>query len=329
MDIIKVYEEKNILVVTNPTGYSKNPIILKNKKKLINFLKTLNLVILLDEEDLEIEILKFIEILAENNIPTYISSFATPLSYYINKKYKNNKIYFSSIYSSNQFHFSLSQIENIFTQSKKRDYNLMYFGANRKPFRDLVIKFILDNNLLNDDNIIVFRNRGIQYINTMLYRQYHENGCFLDVNYKDYNHINIVHETQKNIVPWGDQRIQDFELMNVHTNSRFNILCEAVYPYENSENEILKNYTCLSKRTIFPLLFKNVIHIYPQNKPLENYLKSIGVQLFFNSDEDFLNNMNEYYYLRDDVQEKLEINFRIMQKIISPTFKYSLLSNYK
>jgi hypothetical protein len=60
-----------------------------------------------------------------------------------------------------------------------------------------------------------------------------------------------------------------------------------------------------------------VFHIYPENKPLENYLKELGIEFFFESDNEFCDNITSEFYMLPTTQEKLNNNFDIAMTIIS------------
>jgi hypothetical protein len=46
---------------------------------------------------------------------------------------------------------------------------------------------------------------------------------------------------------------------------------------------------------------------------LEEWLVTNGFQLFFENDEDFLKNLNDEFYYREDVQSKLKSNSKLMR----------------
>lgn len=308
------FEKTKTLIIDNhfnPTNTSLTFL----KDNFDEIIESANLIIFNFQENIPKEILFVIEDLVNKNVKFYILTFSLTLKNYFDKKYPNHKVEFPNIYASNNYHYTPSHFELMLNPEGDRIYDLMYFHASRKPFRDKTTRFLIDNNLVNDKNIISIRyNTHLDDMGTfLLYEDYHQENTFLDIQYDEFENYFNVHPTQQDVLPWNDQRYQDAKLYESHVNSKFNIITEACYPYENSEHEILRNISSVSKRTIFPILFKNVFHIYPKNKPLETWLIENGFKLFFENDNDFLNNLKSEYYYRNDVQEKLEHNAKLMR----------------
>jgi hypothetical protein len=218
----------------------------------------------------------------------------------------------------NNSHLTMIRANSYWSPPIERKYLLKFFSSCRKPHRDSALQFLIDNNLLHHpDNVISFRENKFSGFNLGIYNDAEDENSSFGMNEESFKDFEFIHDTQKNIIPYGDQTVQDEELYKIHSESMFNILCEAVVPLHNSNHEIFRNISSVSKRTILPIIFKNVFHIYPKNEPLENWLISHGFQLFFNSDSEFLSNLNKEYYYSKNIQEKLEHNAMIMRELAS------------
>jgi len=310
------FEKTKTLIIDNHFNPKNTTLDFFKSDNLHNIIERANVTIFNFQENIPREILFIIEDLAKLNIKFYILTFSLTLKNYFDKKYPNHQVEFPNLYTANNYHYTTTNFELILNPVGGRKYDLMYFHASRKPFRDKTTKFLIDNNLINDNNIISIRyNTDLDDNGTMLfYKEYHEENTFLDIHYDTFRDYINIHPSQEDVLPWGDQRYQDYKLYQSHLNSKFNIITEACYPFSQSEHEILRNISSVSKRTIFPILFKNIFHIYPENKPLKNWLLENKFKLFFENDEDFLNNLNSEFYNRTDIQEKLEYNAKLMRK---------------
>lgn len=335
-DNLGYYKENDVLIVDNHFNpihseffgvetlpfedYVSHNVRLSNiTSDLISLFKKPRLLIFNFQENIPKDILVLLDILAKNGVKVQLLTFCLALKNYFDTKYPNHKIELPNIEAANHFHYTASSWKELLSPlSGDRKYDLIYFNASRKPFRDKVNTFLEDNNLI-ENNLVSIRSNstltkeeqifGIKEI----YRDYHTEKCFLDYTYERYEGYKNIHKSQENITPWGDQESQDYAQYEAHLNSKFNILCEAIYPYENSDYEIMKYMTSVSKRTMYPILFENVFHIYPKNKPLEEWLVTNGFQLFFENDEDFLKNLNDEFYYREDIQSKLKSNSKLMR----------------
>ena len=60
----------------------------------------------------------------------------------------------------------------------------------------------------------------------LIYRDYHIEKTFLDYTYERYKGYSKIHESQEQIVPWGNQESQDYAILHIHLDSKFNILSD-------------------------------------------------------------------------------------------------------
>lgn len=306
------FEKNNILIMNN--GFS----IHENQEFFYNHVKTSNCVVFDYQEHIPKSELLHLEYLAENGITTYFTTFLITLKNYFNKKYPNNKFIFPDIMTVNNSHLTMTHSGLYWKPPYERKYLLKFFSSCRKPHRDEALRFILDNNLDKiESNIISYRENKFSGFNNGIYIDAEQEDSHFGMNEQSYNGFELIHPTQKDIIPYGDQTIQDMELYKIHSESMFNLLCEAVVPLHNSKTELFRNISSVSKRTILPIIFKNIFHIYPKNKPLEEWLIQHGFELFFNSDDEFLENLNKDFYYSESVQQKLENNAMIMRELCS------------
>jgi hypothetical protein len=311
--------DDKVIIINNTFNLDTHPLFENQPIDVIeSILMNSSLIVFDYQEDLPQRLWDIILFCAKNSLKTYINGFTQPLKMYFDKTYPNNKIYFPSIEASNWYHMHINSF-TLFEKSviNERKYLLKYFSACRKPWRDYVILFLRDNGLINQKNLICFRNRGKDHFNHLLYKDYNSEIEYPNLDYFWLDNLNLCHPSQENIIPWDDQNAQDIGLFEAHFNSYFDIISEAVVPYKTHPNEIGEHISSVSKRTIFPLLCRNVFHIYPENKPLENYLKELGIEFFFESDNEFCDNITSEFYMLPATQEKLNNNFDIAMTIIS------------
>lgn len=320
----------SVIIINNKFNLETHPLFEGHPTDVIeSILMDSSLIVFDYQEGLPEPLWDIILFCAKNSLKTYINGFLQPLKIYFDKAYPNNKIYFPSIESSNWYHMhinSLALFEKAFINERK--FLLKYFAACRKPWRDSVMMFLRDNDLINGKSLICFRNRGKDYFNELLYKEYNSEIEYPNLDYNWLDNLNLCHSSQEKIIPWEDQNAQDDGLFEAHFNSYFDIISEAVVPYKTNLNEIGQNISSISKRTIFPLLCRNVFHIYPENKPLENYLKELGVDFFFESDNEFCDNITKDFYMLPTTQEKLNNNFNIAMKMISHHLSLHINRNY-
>lgn len=319
MEKLKRFWKKNIFL------YDNDFIILKDNDKINIFgtpnvfeiSKKCNFILFDFQEDIPKEELLNIEKIIDSGCITYFTSFILTLKNYFDLNYPHHKAFFPDLSSSSERHISITRMEEMLNcPTEERKYLLKYFGASRKPWRDDVIYFLKQNNLLYlDENLITYRN--YTGVNEQNYLEYINENSFNESDYSTLDDFEIIHDSQINVNPTTDQYLADTHLYQAHLDSYFLILTEAIYPYYNSKEPILQSISSVSKRVILPFLFKNVFHIYPKNKPLEEWLILNGFELFFESDNDFLKNLNKEYYFREDVQKKLENNSIKIRNILN------------
>jgi len=285
----------------------------KKKYILKNYLFLFNL-----EEGIEpYYTLRVMEKLVQFGCRVHSQAFISQsLKLYFDKKYPNNR--FTTATIQENFHLGMRNgIANqglTFNYKKtletKRKYRIKYFSFRHTPARNDAYLWIKSNGwLLEPNNMFVRRKRdhGENTQNIYEYRKYNKHIHVTDALQKWLDDYVIIHsdEIGRDVI---DNNSQDDGLYEAHQNSYFDILTETIHPLQTHPLEIARNITSLSKRSFFPLACRNAFHIYPENKPLENLLKSLGFELFFKSDEDFIKNSNADFYKTEEVQRKLQNN---------------------
>lgn len=260
--------------------------------------------------------LRLMEFLVRYGCRVHSQAFISQsLKIYFDKKYPNHKFTTSNLHDN--FHIGVrgGLASNGLTFNYKKSFNtdrkylLRYFSFRHTPARDDAWLFLRDMGYLDDKSkhCFVRRKRDVpgHKDSYSFYEKYNNLRIPFDRDWLDTNYF--IHESELNR-EITQNNTQDDGLYECHLDSYFDILTETIHPLENHHYEIVQNQTSFSKRCFFPLICRNVFHIYPTNKPLEKVLKSYGIELFFDSHEDFLKNATIEFYKREDVQKKLTNN---------------------
>jgi hypothetical protein len=189
----------------------------------------------------------------------------------------------------------------------KRKYLLKAFSFNRSPHRDYIMDVLLKRNLV-DGNNISFHNYPFDVVNEKITyskllnsnNAYNTKDAFNLYNTLDYDLLNSL-----KIVPESE----NFDIMNQpeHTkknslaslNSYFEILSEAQMPM-SYDIESMHHYSyCITKRTVTPMYYGNIFHIMPFSKLMIDDLNKSDLCTFFNSDEEFFDNLNEDFFFNN------------------------------
>ncbi len=257
------------------------------------------------------------------------SNFTFGYEHYLRKYIKSDNLFYipleNTIYES---------YNNTFIQ--KKEYNLaydktkllLYFTYNRAPHKDYVIQLLKNNNLIDlDGNLITYHNFIPNVDFPITLEKLSNNGFFYktkqELEFIKQNNIDMEFlSTYQRIIDSENfniqnQQLQRLNLQIAHSKSMFNIISEACSPiYSNDENDVLNYFSNISGKTIFPILFENVFHITPKNHLYESALKQIGFEFYFESDEEFLKNLNESYYYSNETQSKIKHNKQLLISII-------------
>lgn len=211
----------------------------------------------------------------------------------------------------------------------ERNTLLKFCAFNRNLGKDYVIWELYKRNLLYDtNNIITYHNilnrmddKSIDGLLTMKdWYSIEEIELAGDIDFEYLKNLEIIPETERFDV--GSLQLQQRErLTKMHNDSMFNIVLEAAYTFIDDTDNPKYNFASLFTKTLFPLFYKNVIHFMPTHGKLVTKLKEMGFELYFNSDDEFFNNMNPQYYNSSETQRKLEHNHNLVLKIVNDTTK--------
>lgn len=293
----------------------------KTKEEKEFILKNYIFIFILEEGIEPYETQKWMEILVSYGCRVHSQAFISQsLKLYFDKKYPNNKFTCARITDNIHMGYhkpvSLSQKDswNYFKSlNNERDFLIKFFTFRTQPQRDSVWMMLRDSGLLNKENTLFCKTNPVDgWKSVTVYNNY--DWYSADKTIHDYEWLDntfFSHPSQEKI-ELTDNNKQDDGLFNAHLNTYFDILTETIVPLENHPFEIVRNQTGLSKRTFYPLVCRNVFHIYPKNKPLEDLLKSMGIELFFNNHQEFLDNLNVDFYKDSETQRKLNNNQKII-----------------
>jgi hypothetical protein len=252
------------------------------------------------------------------------NTFTSGIKHYFDIKFPNNKFYVKSVIDNIKAHMhplvhlqeSINQRDFKINTTDKRKYLLKAFSFNRSPHRDYVMDVLLKRNLVVGNNIS-FHNYPFDVENEKITydklknrnNAYNTKEAFKLYNTLDYNLLNSI-----KIVPESE----NFDIMNQpeHTkrnslasvNSYFEILSEAQMPMSD-DIESMHHYSyCITKRTVTPMYYGNIFHIMPFSKLMVDDFNKSDLCTFFNSDEEFFNNLHEDFFFKKESIEKLNHN---------------------
>lgn len=200
---------------------------------------------------------------------------------------------------------------------------LKFCAYNRNLGKDYIIWELYKRNLLyNENNNITYHNHLFNQDDKSLDKLRNMRGFYSeddlayagDIDFEFLKDLYIVPDSEKFEVG-SEQKQQRDRLVEMHSESMFNIILEASYSFTPTITDPKYNFISIYTKTIFPIYFKNVFHIMPGQYKLATALKDLGFELFFNSDDEFFNNLNEEFYYREDTQSKLNHNRNQIIKI--------------
>ena len=227
--------------------------------------------------------------------------------------------------------------ENKVHNSNNKTILLNYLTFNRGLHKDYVMdKFILHNDLhLDNRNLISFhnydgRNGKNSPDNLKKYSWFYdrpEHREFIskfDIDLEKLTDFKLIPESEKFHIS-AEQNKQKDRLCEIHNKTKFNLISEACMPYSTDPENIWYYHASISPKSIWPLYFKNVFYHTPNNILINEFLKELGFETFFNNDSEFLQSLNDDYYYNNEVQQKLFHNHMHLKKIVDELrLKYNL-----
>lgn len=241
------------------------------------------------------------------NLPLFIFSKNPVLDKFLKITYNSDKLF--SV-SPDMLFLNTDDLA-FYEDSKIKNNKLLFLNYNRKVNRDYIIcKLKEKNELFNNENYISFHNydpRNEKY--NLLHNEYNiENN--IDTEYL--KNLKIIPNKIKVDSQFTTQR----DSFDLYSRSKFNIICEPFFGYSKDKNSFNYYNHLITKKTILPLLFKNVFFIHEYNSLLSDCLKEIGFEMFFNNLDDFLNNMNDDYLELESTKNKLFNNQNLTETLI-------------
>ena len=227
--------------------------------------------------------------------------------------------------------------ENKVHNSNNKKILLNYLTFNRSLHKDYVMdKLILDNNLhLDNRNLISYHNfEGRSGKNTpenlKKYTWFYdrpEHREFIskfNIDLDKFTDFKLIPESE-NFHISNEQNKQKDRLCEIHNQTMFNLVSEACMPYSDDPENIWYYHASISPKSIWPLYFKNVFYHTPNNILINEFLKELGFETFFNNDSEFLKSLNDEYYYNNKVQQKLFHNHMHLKKLVDELrLKYDL-----
>jgi hypothetical protein len=306
--------------------------ISKLNNELIQLSNGYKVVLFSSLEQIRIDfIYEFIEHCISNNIRIIFDTFTFGYEDILKQKYNSELISYRPI----ELNFIKCVELLMYTQNKPLVVNggvrtklLKFCSFNRNLGKDYIIWELHKRNLLSDErNIITYHNKvhGIHVKtkdNLMLGMSdwYSPSEVELagDIDFEFLKDLTLIPELESFDVG-SLQKEQRVRLIEMHNDSMFNIIMEASYSFVDDISNPIYNFSSLFTKTIFPMYFRNVIYTMPSQSKLTNKLKEMGFELFFETDDEFFNNMTSEYYNSDDTQRKLTHNHNLVVKIYSDT----------
>jgi len=190
-----------------------------------------------------------------------------------------------------------------------KDINLLFLNYNRKINRDLIITMLKNNNqLFNPNNFISYHN----------FHTFDENRYYKIYNdYAEKNGINFEYlktlKLEPELVDIHQQNDAQQKAQMLHVRTKFNIICEPFFGLNDDINSFEYFNHTLSRKTIYPILYRNVIYVHGHNDIFKNTLKELGFEVFFDNFDEFINNMTDEFYYSADTQKKLDNNQKLME----------------
>lgn len=302
---------------------------IKLNDELINKTAGYKVVLFSSLEHIRIDfIYEFIEHCMANGIKIIFDTFTFGYEDILNEKFNSDLIVYRPIDLNILKCIELLRYTHnnaLVVNTNPRNKLLKFCSFNRNLGKDYIIWELKKRNLLLDTNNIITYHNNVNGMPTKdkiglmgMRDWYNEREIELsgDIDFEFLKDFKLVPESEDFDIG-SFQKEQRARLIDMHNDSMFNIVIEASYSFTNDESNPIYNFTSLFTKTVFPLFYKNVIHTMPHQPKLIEKLKELGFELFFDTDDEFFNNMTSEYYNLPETQRKLEHNHNLIVKINS------------
>lgn len=190
----------------------------------------------------------------------------------------------------------------------KRDLKLLFLNFNRKINRDWIICYLnKKNELFNDSNFISYLNHHT-FPEEKYYNLYNDYASKNDINFEWLKSLKLMPQE----VDVHSQVITQTNAQTLHLRSKFNIIAEPFFGLSDDENDFEYYNHTLSRKTVYPIYYRNVIYVHGHNTILRDTLKELGFETFFDNLEDFMHNMTDEFYYSKETQNKLDNNQKLI-----------------
>lgn len=249
----------------------------------------------------------FIDCCLQSNIKIFIYSFNSNINDYLKIKYPLD--YNKSILANTPQTLLLGK--NIFYKviydypNLEKDINLLFLNYNRKINRDLIISLLNKFGELNKkQNFISYHNHH-PFNETDYYKIFKSYADKNDIDFEWLKTLNLSPE-EVDIHNQGDAQ---YKAQFLHHRAKFNIICEPFFGMSDNPNEFEYYNHTISRKTIYPIFYKNVIYVHSHNNLLRKTLQDLGFETFFDNMDEFISNMTDEFYYSKETQEKIEHNY--------------------
>jgi hypothetical protein len=251
----------------------------------------------------------FIDTALELGFKLFIQSFNSNVNDFLKIKFPNE--YGITIFanSAKSLLFNPSPLDINFNVSNvKRDLKLLFLNFNRKINRDWIISYLnKKNELFNNSNFISYLNHHT-FPEEKYYNLYNEYALKNNIDFEWLKSLKLIPQE----VDVHSQAITQTNAQILHLRSKFNIIAEPFFGLSDDVNNFEYYNHTLSRKTIYPIYYRNVIYVHGYNTLLKNTLQELGFETFFDNLDDFISNMNDEFYYSKETQEKLNKNEKLI-----------------
>ena len=306
---------------------SPNKILIENFVKEIQDYKN---IILFSPEEFNYHaesISYFIDLCLENNHKIFIYSFNSNVNDFLEIKFPNQ--YKKNILANSAETLFNGRVINWTVKynnpNQIKQINLLFLNYNRKPNRDYILSELNKHKQLEKkDNFISFHNNYTFSKNAYdkIYENYFKEN---NINSEWINNLKLQPE-EVDIHNQGDAQ---YKAQYLHHNAKFNIICEPFCGMSFDKNDYEYYNHVITRKTIYPLLFENIIYVHSHNGVLQKTLKNLGFELFYDNLDEFINNISDDIFYDKLNQEKIIYNKNLLYKYMGNIENAKTHNKYK